>query len=116
MRLLTCTKLGANIYITMIRSKINYGCEVYNSASYTTKKILDKTQAQSLRICTGSHKSASIHGMQVEMGDPPYEEKLQCLITKSYLNIMSHNDTHPTKNHPIKQQHMNIFPQKKNQG
>jgi len=103
MRLLTGTKWGANsltlrnIYITMIRSKIDYGCEAYNSASYTTKKILDKIQAQSLRICTGSHKSASIHGMQVEMGDPPYEERRQCLITKSYLNIMSHNDTHPTK-------------------
>ena len=55
----------------------------YNSASYTTKKSLDIIQAQSLKICTGSHKSASIHGMQVEMGDPPYEKK----TTMSYYLI-----------------------------
>jgi hypothetical protein len=38
MRLLTGTKWGANsytlrtIYLALIRSKIDYGCEVYNSA------------------------------------------------------------------------------------
>ena len=31
------------------------------------------------------------------MGDPPYEERRKCLIAKSYLNIISHTDNHPTK-------------------
>jgi hypothetical protein len=86
MRLLTGTKWGANsytlrtMYFALIRSKIDYGCEVYNSASHAVKKLLDNIQIQSLRICTGSMKSASLDSLQVEMGDPPYEERRKSLI------------------------------------
>ncbi|XP_071123078.1 uncharacterized protein [Mytilus edulis] len=102
MKLLTGTKWGANcstlrtIYISMIRSKIDYGCEVYNSASYSVKKKLDSIQAQALRICAGAHKTASISGLQTEIGDPPYGLRRKSLITKSFLNIFSLNDTNPT--------------------
>ena len=47
MRLLTGTEWGANsytlrtMYVALIRSKIDYGCEVYNSASHAVKKLLD---------------------------------------------------------------------------
>ena len=77
MRLHTGTKWGANsytlrtMYFALIRSKIDYGCEIYNSASHAVKKILDNIQLQCLRICTGSMKSASLTSLQVEMGDPP---------------------------------------------
>ncbi|VDI82655.1 Hypothetical predicted protein [Mytilus galloprovincialis] len=109
MKLLTGTKWGANshslrnIYIALIRSKIDYGCEVYNSASHSVKKILDRVQRQALRICTGAYKNVATSGLQVEMGDPPYEERRQCLITKSFLNISSHEDNHPTKESLAKQ-------------
>ena len=68
------------MYFALIRSKIDYGCEVYNSASHAVKKLLDNIQIQSLRICTGSMKSASLASLQVEMGDPPYEERRKSLI------------------------------------
>jgi hypothetical protein len=78
MRLLTGTKWGANsytllrtIYFALIRSTIDYGCEIYNSPSHAVKKLLDNIQLQCLRICTGSMKSASLTSLQVEMGDPP---------------------------------------------
>ena len=103
MRLLTGTKWGANsytlrtIYFALIRSKIDYGCEVYNSPSHAVKKLLDNIQLQCLRICTGSMKSASLTSLQVEMGDPPYEERRKSLIAKSFLNISSFDNNHPTK-------------------
>ena len=62
------------MYVALIRSKIDYSCEVYNSASHTVTKLLDRIQHQSLRICTGSMKSASLASLQIEKGDPPYEE------------------------------------------
>jgi len=71
--------------------------EVYNSATHTVKRILDSIQLQSLRICTGSMTSASLASLQVEMGDPPYDERRKSLISKSYLNIISFDNTHPTK-------------------
>ena len=103
MKLLTGIKWGANsrslrnIYRALIRSKIDYGCEVYNSASHSVKKIVDRIQSQALRICTGASKNVATCSLQVEMGDPPYEERRKCLIAKSYLNIISHTDNHPTK-------------------
>ena len=103
MKLLSGTRWGANsytlrnIYIALIRSKIDYGCELYNTASHSTKKILDRIQSQALRICTGAYKNVSTCSLQVEMGDPPLEERRKCLITKSYLNILSHEDNHPAK-------------------
>ncbi|VDI67366.1 Hypothetical predicted protein [Mytilus galloprovincialis] len=81
----------------MIRSKIDYGCEVYNSASHSVMKKIDSIQAQALRICAGAHTTASISGLQTEIGDPPYELRRKSLITKSFLNIFSLNDTNPTK-------------------
>ena len=103
MRLLTGTKWGATshtlrtIYIALIRSKIDYGCEVYNSASHSVKKKLDSIQFQALRICTGVIKGASLSSLQVEMGDPPYEIRRKCLIAKSCLNLNSFDDSHPAK-------------------
>ena len=85
MRLLTGTKWGADsytlrtMYFTLIRSHIDNGCEVYNSATHTVTILLDSIQFQSLRICTGSKKSASLASLQVEMGDPPYDEQEQVL-------------------------------------
>ena len=44
MRLLTATKWGANshtlrtMYCALIRSKIDYGCEVYNSTLHAVEK------------------------------------------------------------------------------
>jgi len=77
MRLLTGTKWGANsytlrtMYFALMRSKIDYGCEVYNSASHAVKKLLDNIQLQSLRICTGSMKTGPLASLQVEMVAPP---------------------------------------------
>ena len=91
MRVLTGTRCGATsnslrtIYISLIRSKLDYGCEIYNSASFNTKKCLDKIQNQALRICTGSMRSASLKALQVEMGDPPLEIRRQSLIAKAFF-------------------------------
>jgi hypothetical protein len=84
------------MYFALIRPTIDYGCEVYNSASHAVKKLLDNIQLQSLRIYTGSMKSASLASLQVEMGDPSYEERMKSLIAKSFLNINSFDANHPT--------------------
>ncbi|XP_071151697.1 uncharacterized protein [Mytilus edulis] len=103
MRVLTGTRWGATsntlrtIYISLIRSKLDYGCEIYNSASFSTKKCLDKIQNQALRICTGSMRSASLKALQVEMGDPPLEIRRQSLIAKAFLNMTSFDNSHPAK-------------------
>ncbi|WP_230210112.1 hypothetical protein, partial [Solemya velum gill symbiont] len=41
------------IYRALVRSRLDYGCQVYNSASPSVKSKLNTVQAQGLRICQG---------------------------------------------------------------
>ena len=59
MRYLSGTKFGADkltlmtIYKTLIRSKLDYGCQAYASASKSQLARLDRIQSAALRIVTG---------------------------------------------------------------
>ena len=62
MRSLTEQKWGADkrsllmIYRAYIRSKIDYACQAYDTASDTNKKELDNVQAAALRTVCGAMK------------------------------------------------------------
>ncbi len=66
MRALAGVKWGASratllhFYRAYIRSKIDYGCEVYGSASPTLLKQLEVVQNTALRIALGGFRSSPI--------------------------------------------------------
>ena len=72
MRMVSGTSFGADkktllmIYMSLIRSKLDYGCQAYMSASPTQLARLDKLQNNALRIATGAYKSTSVQAMEVE--------------------------------------------------
>lgn len=43
-----------NIYRTLMRSSVDYGCFVYGSAAFTSLLCLDKMQARALMMCDGA--------------------------------------------------------------
>jgi len=77
MRNLTGTTWGASkdslltVYRTLIRSIIDYGAEVLDSANVGIKEMLDKIQYQALRICCGAMKGTALSALQNECGEPP---------------------------------------------
>ncbi|MCU7800042.1 MAG: endonuclease/exonuclease/phosphatase family protein, partial [gamma proteobacterium symbiont of Lucinoma myriamae] len=79
MRYLAGTNYGADkknlikLYTTLIRSKIDYGCQAYSTASKTQLKRLDKIQAKALRIATGAYKGTSTTSLNVECNIMPLE-------------------------------------------
>ena len=72
MRYLSGTKFGADKltllakYKTLIRSKIEYGCQAYASAPKTQLLKLDRIQSAALRIVTGAYKSTANTDIQIE--------------------------------------------------
>ena len=88
MRYLSGTKFGADkltlmtIYKTLIRSKLDYGCQAYASASESQLARLDRIQSAALRIVTGAYRSTSITDLQVECCVPPLELRREELILK----------------------------------
>ena len=101
MRYLSGTKFGADkltlmtIYKTLIRSKLDYGCQAYGSASKSQLARLDRIQSAALRIVTGAYRSTSITDLQVECCVPPLELRREELILKYWARSSANGPNLP---------------------
>ena len=97
MRYLSGTKFGADkktlmtIYKTLIRSKLNYGCQ----ANPSQLKRLDVIQATALRIATGAYKSTTNIAVQAECCVPPLRLRREQLILKYWARSSASEDKLP---------------------
>ena len=77
LRALTGTDWGANkktlimLYRSLIRSIIDYGSIAYDSASESSKRLLDQIQSKALCICCGAMIMTPVAALQVECGEVP---------------------------------------------
>ena len=58
-----------HIYRALIRSKLDYGCIIYQAASKTALSILDPVHHAALRLCTGAFRSSPTVSLCVESGE-----------------------------------------------
>ena len=54
------------IYDSLIRSKLDYGCSVYGSARKSYIQMLDPVQNQGLRLCLGAFRTSPATSLCVE--------------------------------------------------
>ena len=83
-------KILLHLYNILIRSRLDYGCVVYQSASRTTKKLIDPIENECLRIATGAFKSTPIQNLHIIANQMPLEIRRQHLTLKYYIKIRSH--------------------------
>jgi len=98
LRVLARTSWGADqdtllhLYRSIIRSKLDYGCNVYGSARKSYLRMLDPVQNHALRLCFGAllleHDASS---MCVEANEPPLyswgERSSLCSTLWSWVQI-----------------------------
>ena len=53
------------LYRALIRSRLDYGCEAYDSACNSLKAKLDSVQCFALRLCVGALHTTPLHVLQV---------------------------------------------------
>ena len=88
LKVLSGSKWGASketmvlVYKTFIRSLLDYGSVVYNSACKSIKEKLDIIQSQSLRICCSALKCTPVNALEVECGVIPLELRRKQLMMK----------------------------------
>ena len=70
------------LYRALVRSKLDYGCEAYSSASPTVLKKLDPVHNEALRICMGAFKSSPVQSLYAESGEPPLS------LHREYMNLI----------------------------
>ena len=101
MRYLSGTSFGADkvtlikIYKSLIRSKIDYGCQAYASASQSQLSRLDRIQAAALRIASGAYKSTANIDVQIECCVPPLKLRREELILKYWARSSANGDQLP---------------------
>ena len=103
LRVLTGTDWGADtatllmVYRGLIRSKIDYGCTVYDSAPKYMKDKLDSIQYKCLRIITGAPIATSLDALQMECNEMPLDLRRQYFIDSLQIHILNQNNDHPLK-------------------
>ena len=91
LKLLTGSKWGTDketmvlLYKNLIRSIIDYGSIVYQSACKTTLKKLDVIQSQALRLCCGALRCTPVQALEVDCGILPLNLRRKLLSLKAVI-------------------------------
>ena len=77
------------LYNAVCRSKLDYGCQVYSSASKTKLKELDIVHNMGLRICTGAFQTSPIESIYVDSNQIPLDLRRQELGLRYTMRLKS---------------------------
>ena len=94
LRAISSVKWGANqnllrrIYISFVRSRIEYGSITFKSASESKIQKLNVLQNIALRSILGARKTSPILSMQAEAFVPPITLRFEYLAAKWYIRLL----------------------------
>ena len=71
----------------MVRSKLDYGCLIYGSASKTALAKLDPVHNQGLRLSLRAFLSSPVESLYVEAHEPPLEIRREKLALQYILKL-----------------------------
>ena len=74
-------KILLNLYRTIVRSKLDYGCIVYGSARPLYLKTLDTIHHQGIRLALGAFRTSPAESLLVEANEPSLKDRRETLIT-----------------------------------
>ena len=76
------------LYRSLVRSKLDYGCFIYWTASDNVIKKLDPVHTTALRIATGAFRSSPVTSLYAESGEPPLQIRRNQLALQYYTRSM----------------------------
>ena len=80
------------LYRTIVRSKLDYGCIVYGTASNTNLWQLDSIHNAGLRLALGAFCTSPVSNMYTEANEAPLEERRLKLSVNYYLKTCACTD------------------------
>ena len=80
------------IYDSLIRSKLDYGCSVYGSARKSYIQMLDPVQNQGLRLCLGAFRTSPATSLCVEANEQPLALRREKLALQYAVKVASTPD------------------------
>jgi len=83
------SKTLMKIYVALIRSRIDYGSIIYNSANKQNLKSIETVSNEAMRIASRCFKTTPISSLQVITNEPPLQLRRDKLSLKYYYKIRS---------------------------
>ncbi|KAK3609526.1 hypothetical protein CHS0354_041577 [Potamilus streckersoni] len=85
------------LYRSLIRSKLDYACQAYDTASKTLLRKLDSIQYKALKLCTGTLNYTSLAELQTLTAEPPLKLRRTEMILKYAARVSTLPDHNPIK-------------------
>ncbi|WP_135568158.1 reverse transcriptase domain-containing protein, partial [Solemya elarraichensis gill symbiont] len=82
------------IYRSLIRSKLDYGCQIYGSANNTLLKLLDTIHHTGLRLALGALPTTPVQSLYVAANEPPLHTR-RCQLSLTYMLRMTQSPSNP---------------------
>ena len=84
------------IYDALCRSKLDYGCQIYSSASKSNLDALYIVHNMGLRICSGAYRT-SVESLYVDTHQLPLDLQREELDLRYLMRIKCNPDSPPNK-------------------
>ena len=117
LKVLSRTEWGADrttllkLYRSLVRSKLDYGCIVYGSASKTALVKLDPVHNQGLRLSLGAFRSSPVESLYVEAHEPPLEIRREKLALQYAIKLKG-NPRNPAYDVVFNPKYQNLYANK----
>ena len=86
-----------NLYRSLIRSKLDYGCIVYGSARPSYLKMLNTVHHQGLRLALGAFRTSPVESLYVEASELPLEQR-RIKLSLQYITKLKSTPSNPAYN------------------
>ena len=116
LKVLSRTEWGADrtllkLYHSLVRSKLDYGCIVYGSASKTALAKLDPVHNQGLLLSLGAFRSSPVESLYVEAHEPPLEIHREKLALQYTMKLKA-NPRNPAYDVVFNPKYQNLYANK----
>ena len=79
------------IYRALVRSKLDYACQVYGTAPKSYLKALDPVHHKGIRLSLGAYVSSPVESLYVEANEPRLAERRDMLQMQYYARVKQHS-------------------------
>ena len=102
-----------NLYRSLIRSKLDYGCIIYGSARKSYLKKLDTIHHQGLRLALGAFRTSPVQSLYSEAQEPSLYDRRKKLSLQ-YVTKLASNPNNPVYNDIFNSPNKVLFQNKPN--
>ena len=96
------------LYRSLIRSKMDYACFVYDCACESNKRVLDSVHHAALRVATGAFRTSPKICLLAEAHEPPLSLRRQMLGMRYALKLRQF-PTHPAYRYVFSEDFLDLF-------